>query len=62
VKNNVTRNTNSKYRTAATLYIQEIWFVSGVYIIINTLHKDDKYNNNSNNNNNNTKFRKMRTE
>jgi len=37
---NVTCSTNCKYRTAATLYALETWFVSG--IIVNTLQKGDK--------------------
>jgi len=30
MRNNRTRSTNCKYRTAATLYTLETWFVSGV--------------------------------
>ena len=29
-RNNITCSTNCKYRTAATLYILETWFVSGI--------------------------------
>jgi len=29
-RNNITCSTNSKYRTAATQYTLEIWFVSGI--------------------------------
>jgi hypothetical protein len=29
-QNNATCNTNCKYRTAATLYILETWFLSGI--------------------------------
>jgi transposase len=29
-RNNITCSTNCKYRTAATLYTLEMWFVSGV--------------------------------
>jgi len=39
-QNNVTCSTNCKYRTAATLYALETWFVSG--ITVNTLHKGEK--------------------
>jgi len=28
--NNITCSTDRKYRTAATLYTQETWFVSGI--------------------------------
>ena len=30
MQNNITCSTNCKYRTAATLYTLEAWFVSGV--------------------------------
>jgi len=30
MQSNITCSTNSKYRTAATLYILETWFVSGI--------------------------------
>jgi len=30
IQNNITCSTNSKYRTAATLYIPDTWFVSGI--------------------------------
>ena len=57
LRSNITCSTNCKYRTAASLFTLETWFVSDTYIIVNTLHKgDNKYdyenNNNSNNNNN----------
>jgi hypothetical protein len=29
-RNNITHSTNCKYRTAATLYTLETWFVSGI--------------------------------
>ena len=29
-RNNITCSTNCKYRTAATLYVLETWFVSGI--------------------------------
>jgi len=29
-RNNITRSTNCKYRTAATLYTLETWFVAGL--------------------------------
>jgi len=31
-RNNITCSTNCKYRTAATLYNLETWFVSGMYL------------------------------
>ena len=34
LRSNITYNTNCKYRTAATLYTQEIWFVSGIYLSV----------------------------
>jgi hypothetical protein len=40
MRNNITCSTNCKYRTAATLYTQETWFVSGVIPCI----KVKKYN------------------
>jgi hypothetical protein len=40
--------TNCKYRTAATLCTLETWFVSGMYVTVNTLHKGDNNNNNNN--------------
>ena len=49
-RNNITCNINGEYRTAATLYAAEKWFVLGIYIYVNTLHKGDD------NNNNNSKF------
>jgi hypothetical protein len=36
--------TNCKYRTAATLYTLETWFVSGIFFV-NTLHKGDNKDN-----------------
>jgi len=30
LRNNITCSTNCKYRTAATLYTLETWFVSGI--------------------------------
>ena len=36
-RSNITCSTDCKYRTAATLYTLETWFVSG--IIVNTMHK-----------------------
>jgi len=50
-KKNITFSTNCKYRTGATLYTLETWFLR--YVIVKTLHKVyNKYNNNDNNNNN----------
>jgi hypothetical protein len=51
---------NSNDRIAVTVYSLGTWFVSGIYVLINTLHKgakdddDDEDNNNDNNNNNGT--------
>ena len=39
-RNNITCSKNCKYRTAATLYTQETWFVFR-YIVRYTLHKGD---------------------
>ena len=52
---------NSNDRIAETLYSLGTWFVSGIYVCINTLHKgdddddddDDDDNNNNNKNKNN---------
>jgi hypothetical protein len=50
--NNITYSKNCKYRTTATLkYPNKL--VCFRYIIVNTLHKNDKCDNNNNNNNNN---------
>jgi len=55
-QNNITCSTNCKYRTAATHYTLETFFLR--CIIVGTLHKgdnkdDDDDDNNNNNNNNN---------
>jgi hypothetical protein len=34
VLNNITGGTNCGYRTAATLYIVETWFVSGILLLL----------------------------
>jgi hypothetical protein len=55
-RNNITSNTNCKYRTAAALctVLYNINTVCFLCIIVNIVHTgDDKDNNNNNNNNNN---------
>ena len=56
--NNITCLRNCRYRTAATQYTLETWFVSG--IIVNILYKGDNQYNNNNNNNNNNNTRKIK--
>jgi hypothetical protein len=50
VRNNITCSTDCVYRTAATPYTLQTWFVG--YIIVNTIRIGDKNDNNNNNNNN----------
>ena len=52
-RNNIMCSTDCKYKTVATLYTLETWFVSCIYTMNTGDNKDNNSNNINNNNNNN---------